>query len=183
MGVMLMPDSSAAMKGEQNSTSTSSLLNMDIYIEIFRILRPEGICAFSTWQTVGWIPDVRAALATIPGAPPFPDDETFMSTLSRGAPWHRPAYVEEQLAVHGFKDDKVEVMTSLPSVDNPAVYAEMFSRMIVGFMASLIWSNEDREKYADSVKPALLGYMTKKYGEGQRIEWDMAAIVATARKP
>jgi len=25
--------------------------------------------------------------------------------------------------------------------------------------------------------------LTKKYGEGQRIEWEMAAIVVTARKP
>jgi hypothetical protein len=74
-------------------------------------------------------------------------------------------------------------MISLPSVDNLAMYTEMFSRMIVGFMASLIWGNEDREKYAHSVKPALLEYVTEKHGEGQRIEWDMVAIVATARKP
>jgi hypothetical protein len=75
------------MNGKQNSTMTGSLSNLNIYAEIFRILRPAGICcAFSTWKTAGWIPDVRAGAATIPGAPLFPDDETFMTTLRRGAP-------------------------------------------------------------------------------------------------
>lgn len=127
--------------------------------------------------------DIRAAVATIPGAPPFPEHDDFMKTMNRGALWHRPSYVEQQLAAHGFEDVKVEVMTSLPSIDSPAAYAELFSRVIVGFMAPLIWSNEDREKYADLVKPALLEYTTEKYGEGQRIEWEVTAIVATGRKP
>ncbi|KIM89194.1 hypothetical protein PILCRDRAFT_813107 [Piloderma croceum F 1598] len=116
------------------------------------------------------MPDIRAAVSTIPGAPPFPETDDFTTIMNLGAPSHHPSYVEQQLAAHSFKDIKVKAMTSLPSIDSPAAYAELFLRMMVGFMAPLIWSNEDCEKYADLVKPALLEYMTKKYGEGQHIE-------------
>jgi len=33
------------------------------------------------------------------------------------------------------------------------------------------------------VKPALLKYLTEKYGEGKPFEMKMVAIIATARKP
>lgn len=164
MGLMLMPDSQTALN------------------EIFRILRPGGICAFSTWKTAGWVPDVVAALATIPGAPPFPDTEKLMIGVNHGALWHHPSYVEQQLPAHGFEDAKVVTITSLASVDSPATYVEMFWRILTG-MIYIFWSNEDREKYTGLAKPALLKYMTEKYGEGQRIEWEMTAILATARKP
>jgi len=173
----------STVKKTVECTLISNLSNTNTLTEISRILRPGGICAFSTWKATGYMPDIRAAVATIPGAPPFPKHDDFMTIMNRGALWHHPSYVEQQLAAHGFKDVKVEVMTSLPSIDSPAAYAELFSRTTMGFMAPLIWSNEDREKYADLVKPALLEYMTKKYGEGLRIEWEMTAIVATGRKP
>jgi hypothetical protein len=102
--------------------------------------------------------------------------------VSHGAPWHHPSFVEQQLATHGFKDAKVEVTTSLASVDSPAAYAGLFSPMLAGFL-TMLWSNEDCEKYGKLVKPAVLKYMTETYGEVQGIEWEMAAVIATARKP
>jgi len=164
MGVMHMPDSESAVK------------------EIARILRHGGVCAFSTWQKAGWGPDVQAVLATIPGAPPFPDAEVIMMALSGGARWHDPLFVEQRLAAHGFEDIDVGVVASLASVDDAAAYAELFTPMLAR-LASVVWSGEDCERYCGLMKPALLKYMTEKYGEGRRIEWEMVAIIATARKP
>jgi len=154
----------------------------DIVSEIFRILRPGGVCALSTWQASGWLSDIPLALATIPGTPPFPDPDTLSMALSHGARWHNTSYVEQQLAEHGFKDVKVEVLTSLAFVDDAAAYAEMLSPMVTWF-TTVVWNSEDCERYGRLIKPTLLKYATEKYGENQRIEWEMAAILATALKP
>jgi len=65
-----MPDSKAALNGKINLVCYKfNLLIVGIVTEIFGILRPRGICAFSTWQAAGWVLDIRAALATISGVP------------------------------------------------------------------------------------------------------------------
>jgi len=139
------------------------------------------MCALSTWETIGWVPDVRAALATITGAPPFPDAETFRGTMGKGQ-WHLPEFVEQQLATHGFEEIEVEVVPSSSFIESAAFYAEQYSEMMVQ-LTTRFWNDEDRDKYGGLVKPALLKYLTEKYGEGKPFEMKMVAIIATARKP
>lgn len=145
------------------------------------MLRSGGVCALSTWHTVGWIPYARAAFDTITDAPTFPDTETFMNSFGKG-PWHNPAFVEQQLATHGFENIEVQTVPSSTTMPSPEKFAELFSGMTVQ-MTTRFWSDEDRNKYSGLIGPALLKVLIEKYGEGQAFELEMVAIVATCRKP
>jgi hypothetical protein len=135
----------------------------------------------TTWHTLGWVADVRAGFGTIPGAPPFPDADTFLKAMNTGE-WYNTEFVQQQLATHGFEDVKVEIVPTTTHIESAAVYVEQYLPMYLQFTAKF-WSDEDREKYSGSAGPALLKYMTEKYGEGKAFELKMVAIVSTARKP
>jgi hypothetical protein len=154
--------------------------------ECFRILESGGVCGISTWGTVGWMPDVREAFATITGAPPFPDHKTLQSSLGDGGQWYRSEYVKQKLADHGFEGIKVEVVPSPVTFDNVPAFVEHFLAMSTQFTAKF-WSKDDHAKYSGEIKPALMKHMTKKYPEGHATELtkatQMMAIVASARKP
>jgi len=162
-GVMLMPEPIAALE------------------ECFRILKPGGVCGISTWESVGWYTDFRAAMATIEGAPALPDDKTFIAATGKGA-WNQPLYVKEQLEARGFQTVEVNKASGFPRMDSPAEYTEGFLSM-VPFMVSKFWSSEELERLRPMIKPAMLKYMTEKYGEGKEFEFEMKAIIATGRKP
>ena len=51
--------------------------------EMYRVLRPSGITAFSIWKTVGWFDITGAAVASIPGAPRYPTYEEFIAMLMK----------------------------------------------------------------------------------------------------
>ena len=150
--------------------------------ECFRILKPGGACGLTTWVTAGWTPDVREALATLTGAPPFPEDEVFLRSVGDGKPWHHPEYVKRKLEDHGFEDIKVEVVPDSSLIDNTAAFVDQFSGML-GWFTSKFWSEEDRAKYGGEVKRVLMKHMSQKYPDGQAVELTMVAIIASARKP
>jgi len=64
-GILLMLDPAAALQ------------------ECFRMLRPGGTCALSTWQSVGWILEIRAVIDSIPGAPKLPETEELMASMGK----------------------------------------------------------------------------------------------------
>jgi hypothetical protein len=151
-------------------------------LECFRILKSGGRCGISTWDTIGWLPSVRDAIATIPGAPSFPDDETFLTSMGDGKPWNRAEYVKENLQALGFEDIKVEVMREASLIDNATAFAEQFSTILAQF-TSKFWSTEECDRCGGEVKPALVKYMSEKYPDDQPFELTMVAILASGRKP
>lgn len=161
-GLMLMPDSDAALK------------------ECFRILQPSGVCALSTWDTVGWIPDVRAAFATLPGSPTFPDAETFYAAMGKGR-WFEASFVAQKLVALGFVDVKVEVVRRTSQTKDAADFCEAFDS-VTHFIMERFWNGEERRRCGPLAKQALLEHLRDKYGNGV-IEMDWAAILATGRKP
>jgi hypothetical protein len=183
-GVMVMPDASAALNGWQRSLDLwiVNLLTTCAVTECFRILKPGGACGITTWDTIGWIPDVRLALATISGAPPLPDDETIMGSMGDHKPWHQAGYVKQKLEDHGFGDVKVEVVPNASPIEDLTVFLEQLSGM-VGHFTTKFWSEGDRARYGGEIKVALTKHMTEKYPDGQVFELTMIAIIASARKP
>jgi hypothetical protein len=176
-------DASAAFKGQWWSLQPI-YLNHGLMVhkkECFRILKSGGACALSTWETRGWVEDARAAIATIPGAPPFPDTETFVNAVDNGS-WNRPDFVREQLANHGFEDIKVEVVPNSVFFENVEVYMRQFSG-IIPTVATEFWDEGDCAAYGPLVAPAVLEYLKGKYGVDEVFELKMVAIIATARKP
>lgn len=143
------------------------------------MLKPGGTCALSSWDTIGWIPIVRAAFTTLPGPPPFPDTETMLSSFGPGS-WHRTKHAEEQLLAHGFVEVNVQIARNTMTMKNAAEFVEAFS-MIIPLITSKFWSDQDRERCGGLIDGALMDYLTGKYGEGP-INLDWAAILATGRK-
>ena len=145
------------------------------------MLKPGGICALSTWKTLGWIPYFRVAIDTIPGAPKFPETEVFMTSLGKGD-WHRAAYAEHELRRHGFQNIELEVKAFVFPIESPAAFAELFSAAVMQFTLKF-WNEEERDKYGDLVKPALRQHLSEKFGEGNVVEFLMTSILASACKP
>lgn len=132
-------------------------------------------------MTIGWREELAAALATIPGAPPFPTSEEFMLKMSPG-PWWLESYVQEQLATHGFQSIAVETFPCPFTLKSPAAYVEEYGGMMTGITGQG-WGPEKMKEYGGDVKGVLLKYLTEKYGEGKPFTVNMEAIVANSRKP
>jgi len=163
-GIMLMPEPEDALG------------------ECFRILQPGGICAFTSWKTIGWIPDTRNAIATIEGAPPFPDTITFLHAMGKGD-WFDPSYVESTMKRRGFESIELNTVRNEPSMGTPEVAAKAFSGMLGQMLiGSKTWTKDDLEKYGPSLAPAMTKYQREKNGE-KEVAFEMVAIIATARKP
>ncbi len=149
--------------------------------ECSRILKPDGVCALSTWDSVGWVPIIRAVFATLPGPPPFPDTETLMKSWGKGR-WYSTEFVEEQLVAHGFVDVKVEIARNRTTVMNSKEFFEGFS-MMLGQITSKFWSEQDKDRCEGLIEGAVIKYLNGKYGENGAFEIDWAAVLSTGRKP
>lgn len=91
--------------------------------------------------------------------------------------------MEAELSCIGFEDILTTTVCHLPSVD-----AEVFTQLFSGMLAQLLlnsgsWTKDDVEKYGKSFGPAMSDYLTKKYGQGQPIKFEMVAVLSTTWKP
>lgn len=151
------------------------------HAECYRILKPNGINALSTWETVAWAPDVEAALRLIPGAPQMPPGQTLFG-ISGAAPWNDPSWLEESLREAGFTDIKIEVVKNPCVAESSEEQAGNLVPLLLGMFLKKLWSEEELKKYGPEVKPKLVEYMEEKYGKGKQFTVDMVALVATGRK-
>ncbi|KAL8865035.1 MAG: hypothetical protein Q9174_007108, partial [Haloplaca sp. 1 TL-2023] len=145
---------------------------------------PGGTCAFTTWCHVDWVSDVRAALATLPGSPPFPDDLTMYRSWGVGD-WWSVDWIRSHLSDpknYRFEDVDVEAVGKDLVMESPAIFVDTFSVMIP-MIIKRFWSEQDRREKADLVVPALLKYMNEKYGEGKPVRMHWVANIVTATKP
>ncbi|KAL8705800.1 MAG: hypothetical protein Q9201_001087 [Fulgogasparrea decipioides] len=153
--------------------------------QCFRILKPGGICAFTTWAHVGWIAELRAAIATLPGPPPFPDDLTMKRSWGDGGDWHSADWIRSHLSdsqKYNFIDIDVETVEMDPEIESPAVFVDTFSVM-VPVLLKRFWSEQERKEKGDMVLPALLKHMNERYGEGKPLRMRWVANVVTAVRP
>ncbi|KAL8935458.1 MAG: hypothetical protein Q9216_005414 [Gyalolechia sp. 2 TL-2023] len=151
--------------------------------ECFRILRPGGTCAFTTWHHVAWIDDVRAAFATLPGPPPFPDNLTVYRSWGKGD-WHSIEWIRSHIQQQQrgqFTDIQIEQVAKDLTFDSPATFVDTFSVM-VPVIVKKFWSEEDQREKGGMAVPALLEYMNGKYGEGKEMRMHWVANVVTMRK-
>ena len=149
--------------------------------ELHRMLQPGGTLAMSSWEKVGWMPDVRAAFALDPELPPMPEDSTLRRAFSPDGEWDRPEWIRETVQQAGFTEVMVESVPHTSVLDGTSEFMGMVN-MTVGMITSRSWSKDEQEKYADRAKSLTANYMTTKYGDGA-IKWDWVAILTTAKKP
>lgn len=184
--VMGLPDPTAALNGITTAPGRLSYPLTQV-VECYRILKPGGICAFTTWAHVDWIADVRGAFATIPGHPPFPDDIVMYRSWGQGD-WHSPDWIFDHLScpqknqTYDFVDIDVEAVGKDLVMDSPAMFVDTFSVM-VPVILKRFWTEQQRRELGDMVIPALLRYMEERYGKDKLVRMRWVANVVTARKP
>ncbi|KAJ9284827.1 hypothetical protein DTO021C3_7573 [Paecilomyces variotii] len=161
--IMALPDPFAAIK------------------ESFRILKPGGTFAFSTWIKSGWFSDLRDAVATIPGNLPFPSQKEFLAAIGKGH-WDDEAWIASCLREHGFEDVSVKPIQETVVVDNHDQFITMLSSMIP-LITSRFWSEDQKQAHEKDIAPVMRTYLENKYGKDQPIETDWIAILSSAKKP
>ncbi|KAI4182228.1 MAG: hypothetical protein L6R41_006108 [Letrouitia leprolyta] len=141
-----------------------------------------GICAFTTWQHVAWIDDVRTAFNTLPGPPDFPDDLTMYRSWGKGD-WFSPEWIHSHLEqTSEFSDIKVEKVGMDLKMESPAAFADTCSVMIPMILKKF-WSERDQREKGEMAVPALLKYLNEKYEEGKKVGMHWVANIVTMRKP
>lgn len=159
-GPMLLPNPSAMMS------------------ECHRILRPGGVCAFSTWKEVGWVEDFQKAFASMPDLPPLPNPEKMMAGSGR---WNDEDYIKEQLINHRFQNTKVEAVSDTSRFANIEDFLTGIRLTLV--IAFKLWTPEERQKHANpTTEQRILDWFRHKYPHGEA-EWHWVALLATGDKP
>jgi len=144
--------------------------------EHLRILKSGGILAVTTWKTIGWVDDVKAAFEAA-GLPSIPDRDGALQILNK-APWDDPSYIKSEFEAAGFTKVQVEVL--------PKLITEETQEFVNGFVPMLMmllrmfWSEDTIKENAGAIKIALEEYLTGKFGSTYGVE--MVALLTTATK-
>lgn len=149
--------------------------------ECFRVLQPGGVLGCTTWQDVGWIPDVRAAFDSNPELPKFPSDREITHALTSTSDiWHEVAAVEQHLKNNGF------VNINVNAVPRPTTFTiEEFVTIMpgtLGLITTKVWNEDQRKNFSKMANETVEKYAREKYAD-RMLDWSWTAIVATGTKP
>ncbi|KAL8992036.1 MAG: hypothetical protein Q9169_007428 [Polycauliona sp. 2 TL-2023] len=162
--------------------------------ECHRILKPNGICAFTTWSSVAWISMVRRAFATLPGPPPFPTDLEMMQSWGVGD-WHSPSWIRSYLSSPSTTSPTLsstaptfewQADIEVATVEKEIMmgiedFVHTFSAMIP-MITNKFWSERERKELGDLAAPTLLRWMEGEYGKGGETRMKWAANLVIVRK-
>jgi SAM-dependent methyltransferase len=147
--------------------------------EILRVLKPGGICGFTTWSYLSWICLLRSAIATIPGAPSFPHEQDVLLYLSNQKPWHDQPFVQETLDKAGFVDIKIEEFTAIHAFTKQQ-FIETFGGAVVRYLTRRIFGKETAETYLSQIPDALDKYLDKHHPNG--VDLEVRSLIVIAKK-
>ncbi|OAP57202.1 hypothetical protein AYL99_07940 [Fonsecaea erecta] len=149
--------------------------------EIHRMLRPGGLAAMSTWGDGGWLPDVRAALASDPSLPRGPDAKELLEAFSPDSDWSDPSWITTTLQDFGFEDIQIKTVPRTGVLDGMEEFMTTVP-MTLGNIIDKCWTPAQAEAHGERAKETLVKYVAEKYPSGE-IKWDWVAHLITARKP
>ncbi|KIX05419.1 uncharacterized protein Z518_06291 [Rhinocladiella mackenziei CBS 650.93] len=148
--------------------------------ECHRILQPNGVLGFTTWQTVPWFIDYRAGIAMNPSLPSFPSDDRLKHAFSEAPErWDSVEDLRSHFEATGF--DEVEVRVAECTTKYKLGEMEDMMPYTLGMMIQKFWTKEELEKYQGPAGEAILEYLKLKYSSGP-IVWNWVGFVATGRK-
>ena len=146
--------------------------------ETFRMLRPNGIAAFTSWKAIAWWSSfaIPAIQCFIPEAPALPDPITVLPAQG----WTDSKFISMKLEKTGFQDIQVLEYAFSPNVE-AGEFAEACASL-VEVVRKKMWSEEENQRLGDRIKPAILSYLREHYADGN---WNgkMTAMVSIAKKP
>ncbi|KAJ4412850.1 hypothetical protein N0V82_008701 [Gnomoniopsis sp. IMI 355080] len=152
--------------------------------ECFRMLKPSGTFATSTWLVEGWVPDTRDAIAAanLPGNPPWPQSSDELVAAWAMGPWHSPAFVESMYRAAGYVDVKTDVVTRHIEMHDADDFNFIF-RAFVRVVTDVYWTQKQREECLPLVPAAFKQFLESKYGVGKGFTVERTSIMASGRKP
>ncbi|OHE95108.1 hypothetical protein CORC01_09632 [Colletotrichum orchidophilum] len=164
------------------------MLISDPYIslsECFRVTKPGGTVATSTWVTEGWIPDTRDAVAhlALPGQQPVSWPQSSIELTSAWGPgaWESPSFVKSMFTAAGFVDVEVDVVTKWVPFSGVDQWCTVFQAFMHGVMERF-WTKAQREGLKGRLMPTLRAFMEEKY-QGMPFEVERTVLLARGRKP
>ncbi|KAK1624848.1 S-adenosyl-L-methionine-dependent methyltransferase [Colletotrichum phormii] len=141
--------------------------------ELYRVLKPGGRIASSTWATEGWVYDTRDAVANlgIPGQQPvpWPQKSCHLTGLWSPGAWDDPYFAAAMYNASGLIEIKSETMPKPITFRDPEQFCTLFEALLTGTVERY-WFAEQKEKLRHKLKPAIVEYLGKKYGGPFEIE-------------
>ncbi|KAK1672176.1 S-adenosyl-L-methionine-dependent methyltransferase [Colletotrichum godetiae] len=155
--------------------------------ECYRVTKPGGTVATSTWVTEGWIPDTRDAVAslTLPGPNQqpvsWPQSSIELTSLWGPGAWESPSFVKSMFTAAGFVDVEVDVVTKWVPFSGVDEWCTVFQAFMYGVMERF-WTRAQREGLKGRLMPTLRAFMEEKY-QGRPFEVERTVLLARGRKP
>lgn len=161
---MALPDSSKAL------------------MECHRVVRPGGSCGFTTWGSIPWLSDMRAAIASVPGLPQIPSETDIPNIFSKEKIWHDLEAVQDFVAQHGFIGVKSKLIP-LVSVSEDPEELRTIMKSPLALITEFFWTQQQRDEFDNpGTHHEIFAWFENKLRDGP-LEWKWSAVVTTCRKP
>ncbi|PYH45152.1 gliotoxin thiomethyltransferase [Aspergillus saccharolyticus JOP 1030-1] len=146
--------------------------------ECYRILKPGGTLAISTWKSPTWMSLLRAAVTGMSEDLKFPTIEEFLAMHNVG--WDSEPFVKSQLVKAGFKE--VEVIAVTEPIQLPiSEFVELSSSML-NMVIEKCWTQEQRGQYQTEAPVAVQRYLEERFAADGLVRMNPSAIIATGSK-
>ncbi|KAF6803931.1 hypothetical protein CSOJ01_10557 [Colletotrichum sojae] len=153
--------------------------------ECYRVTKPGGTFATSTWVIEGWVPDTRDAVASLalPGQQPvcWPQNSAELTNLWGPGCWESPTFVRSMFTAAGFVDVEVEVVTKWIPFATVDEWCTVFQAFMHGVLERF-WTREQKEGLKGKLMPTLRAFLEKKY-QGGPFSVERTVLLARGRKP
>jgi hypothetical protein len=154
--------------------------------EIFRVLSPGGINAFTHWASAGSYELIGKAieeLSTDNEKPPFPSWSEFYAifSLDKAEKWYDIDYVVAETEKAGFVDIRKTLYKTQTKHKDAQECWDSFQG-ITKIIVQSFWNTEQKEKWYPNLEGAMIKVLEKEYGPGV-VTIDWSAWVIISKKP
>ncbi|KAK2043976.1 HET-domain-containing protein [Colletotrichum somersetense] len=140
----------------------SKVVQADIMVQCYRVIKPGGTLATSTWVTEGWVPNIRDAVASLglPGQPPVSWPQSSMELTSLWGPgaWHSPTFVKSMFTAAGFVDVEVEIVTKWVPFSSADQWCTVYQAFMHG-VVERFWTKEQKDKLKGELMPTIKAFL------------------------
>ncbi|GKT50162.1 methyltransferase tpcH [Colletotrichum spaethianum] len=152
---------------------------------MFRILKPGGRLATSTWAFEGWVPGTFEALTnlSLPNQKPvaWPQESCQLTRIWSPGMWDSDYFTAAMYKNVGFKDVRPDVVSDPVLFHSP----EQFCAVYQGLQFSVVekyWSKEEKEKLTPRLAETFTKYLRKKHN-GDPFGFERSFVVCSGTKP